>query len=365
MRGTPQPVNLSALVACATIGLILLLSAPPRSESATGFDPWVHPRGESYDAKRHYRDAQGDLYFHAENDLHQGLGQVIVGGADRRYVSVELGRDLFAVLQKSGGMLHPVLHYDTNGDGSVDRTIVGRVEDTRAIFDAPGMERISFSRIHWQIGVQYRAETSGNAALDRRYLASVDSGQARVEFKDGADLADVGAGPFGPGLVILKFREGNPFDLADFVENPNRYTESFDALTRDADGDDWTVEEDEGRLVTHFDERDLFLVRTTGDMRLEVEWGDMPMAEFMDQYLHVTQNGNECYSSLHANVVNEDGTPVQDRLLLASADQWLDEGFTFEQSHKILAILLADDPHLVPHVLADPIDCLTFDFQGP
>ena len=282
---------------------LLSLFALVCSGPSSARDAWVHPRNEPFDSEKHYRDGTGEIYYRAENDIETSLGRIVVKGGDRPVITVELGADLFDVTERANGSLRPVLLYDSNGDGRVDRTIRGRVEGRVAVFDSPRLAEFSLRRTRWQIGVQYDAGEDGDAGLDRRYLASVDSSTAVVE-----GLPAVGTGSFVPALLISKHREGIPFDLADFRSNPARYAEDFDPLTREADGDDWTADGPDGRLVTHFEEEDLFLVRTARGFQLDVEWGDVPLAAFMEQELLAPLNGDGCYSSLDHGLSN--GTPV-------------------------------------------------------
>jgi hypothetical protein len=279
-------------------------------ENASENDLWVHPRGETYDPERHYRDGTGELYYKAENDIERALGDVIVDGVGSPRISVELGADLWRVLAEAEGSLQPLFLYDASGDGVIDRSVRGRIEGNQAVFDSPRISQLDLRRMHWQIGVRYVAGSSGDTQLDRRYLASVDSKTARVKFRRVDELAHVGAGGFIPGLVILKHREGAPFDFAEFAENPARYIEDFEALTRQKDADDWTADGPDGRLVTHFEREDLFIVRTRGDFTLDLEWGDMPIVSFLEEYLHVRANPDGCYSTLHAELTNDDGSPA-------------------------------------------------------
>jgi uncharacterized membrane protein YgcG len=275
-------------------------ATPPR-------DLWIHPRGEVYDAARHYRDAKGELYYEAENDLEYTLGDVSINPGRILQVRVDLGPDVFEVIERSKGSLLPVILYDRDGDGSVDRTIRGRVEGREALFDAPELERLDLRRIYWQLGVRYVAGDDGDPSLDGRYLASIDSPRARVAYRNIDELPAVGA---GPGLVIMKHVEGTPFDFAEFVQHPARYVEDFLPLTRHDDEDDWTVDDRDGRLVTHFDREDLFIVRAVGGLELDVEWGDMPLVAFLEDYLDVPPDAESCYSSLATRLVNHDGSPV-------------------------------------------------------
>ncbi len=287
------------------LSFALLIAVAPL---ALGFDRWIHPRGEEFDPERHYKSPVGELYYHFENDLTSAIGEIVVAGARKRIVTVGLGPELLQFAEDNKGTVRAVLLYDGNGDGSVDRTVVGVVEGERAIFDAP---EISFGTTHWQIGMQYMAGENGDVELDRRYLGSVDSSHVQIAFRDGAGLADVGAGPpFAHGLTILKLRNPESFQLAEFVEQPERYLESFDTLTPHADADDWTADGTEGRLVTHFDERDVLLVRTVEGYDLDVEWGDVPLVAFLGDYLQVPTDGDGCYSSLQSALRNEDGTPA-------------------------------------------------------
>jgi hypothetical protein len=127
---------------------------------------------------------------------------------------------------------------------------------------------------------------------------------------DQDDLPSVAAG-IPAGLVILKHRSEAPFDLADFMVNPERYTEDFDLLTRDADGDAWTVTEDESRVTTGFESEDLFIVRTTDGLDLDVVWGDVPLVAFLGEELKIEPDVDGCYSSLNTQLVNHDGTPAK------------------------------------------------------
>jgi len=292
-------------------GVVVLAFGLLRGDAHAELDLWIHPRGESYDPARHYRDAEGELYYRPENDLGRALGVVTIESVGGRIVKVELGSDLLEVVEGTNGELRPVLLYDSDGDGRVDRTLRGRIEEQQAIFDSPELSDLNLRRIHWQIGVRYAAGTSGQMDLDRRYLASVTSEQADVVYRGMDELPEVGAGPFPAGLVILKHQEGRDFDLAEFARHPGQYVEDFDPLTRQADDDDWTVEGDTGRLITHFEREDLLLVRTEGGFDLQIEWGDMPFNEFIEGELGLPKNGDGCYSSLHNGHTEGQEAPVE------------------------------------------------------
>jgi hypothetical protein len=215
-----------------------------------------------------------------------------------------------------------VLLWDTDGDGRVDRSARGRVEGDTAIFDDPGLADVNLELVRWQLGVRYVAGAGGDGKLDGRYLASVDSDDANIAFiRDDKlkreEIADAGPPveapkpPVKPGLVILKHRSDQPFDLAGFAQDPARYIEDFDRLTREADGDDWTATgegDDNGALRTHFEQEDLFIIRTEGGASLEVEWGDMPLAAFFEFYLEVQPDAKGCYNSLNTQLENRDGS---------------------------------------------------------
>jgi hypothetical protein len=297
--------------ALLAVGAAVLAFGMLRGDAYGEPDLWVHPRGEPYDPTRHYKDAEGELYYHPENDLGRALGLVTVESVGRRIIRVELGSDLLQVAEGKHGELHPVLLYDSDGDGDVDRTLKGRIEEQQAIFDSPELSSLNLRRIHWQIGVRYAAGAAGQKELDRRYLASVASDQAHVVYRGMDELPEVGAGPFPPGLVILKHQEGLDFDLAEFARHPGQYVEDFNPLTRQADDDDWTVDGDTGRLVTHFAREDLLLVRTEGGFDLQIEWGDMPLQEFIEGELRLAKNGDGCYSSLHAGHTEGQEAPVE------------------------------------------------------
>src|SRR5262245_20564839 len=124
------------------------------------------------------------------------------------------------------------------------------------------------------------------------------------------------------GLVILKHREGAAFDLEDFLANPERYAEDFLPLTRAEDQDSWTVHENKGRVVTHLDREDLFLVAAGPGFTLDVEWGDVPLAKFFERHLAAEADAEGCYSSLRTGLRNRDGSAVRApfRLFYCPAD---------------------------------------------
>ena len=285
-------------------------------------DLWVHPRSEPFNPNVHYQAQDGEIFYKAENDLGRALGDITLERGDRPLVTLTIGRDIFQKVERSNGTLRPVLLWDTDGDGRVDRSARGRVEGDTAIFDDPGLADVNLELVRWQLGVRYVAGAQGDGKLDGRYLASVDSDDANIAFiRDDKlkreELAEAGPPveapkpPVKPGLVILKHRSDQPFDLAGFAEDPARYIEDFDRLSREADGDDWTAtgEGDEnGYLRTHFEQEDLFIVRTEGGASLEVEWGDMPLAAFFEFYLEVQPDAKGCYNSLNTNLENKDGS---------------------------------------------------------
>jgi hypothetical protein len=241
---------------------------------AAVFDRWIHPRGESYDPKLHYKNSDtGELYYHAENDISSGLGKVAVTSGPRPRLTADLGEDLWAFVERNGGVLRPVLLYDSDGDGRVDRTLRGRIQERDAVFEAPELSVIDLRRGVWQLGIVYGTGVGGDPAYEGRYLASVASSSARVEFVRGPELPDVAAGP-AAGLIIMEHEHGAPFDFAAFALDPKPVAPGFDALTPAKDDDDWTVEEDneEGQLRTHFQEENLFLVRVEPGLSLDVVW---------------------------------------------------------------------------------------------
>lgn len=315
--------------------LTALVCAAGTSRSLAQEDLWRHPRREGYDPQIHYRDAGGELYYKHENDLQLGLGPITARGGPRPRISVKLGPDLFELLSRRGGRLEPVLRYDRNGDGRIDRHLLGRVEGREAIFDSPELIEIDLRESDWQIGVRYRG---GDASLEGRYLASTVSSEAQLTVIPWPELPEVGTAALPEGLVILKHREGAPFDLRGFMERPAAYLADFDTLTREGDGDDWTAEEPAGplplllrfsdvqeptprtrrsRVTTHFGREDLYLVRIKGEFALEVEWGDVPLEEYFEEYLDVAVNADGCYSSLESRLENDDAarTVVPHRLL--------------------------------------------------
>jgi hypothetical protein len=319
------------LVAVLTGTLIVPFPLVARAGSARG-DLWVHPRGEAFDPSLHYRDADGNLYYLEENDLGGSIGAVRIVPGEQR-IRIGLGPELRRRAERTFGSLLPVLLYDSDGDEIVDSVLRGRLQGDEVEFDGERIAALDFGRTRWQIGIRYIAGETGDPALDGRYLASLDARSARVQIESAERAApaalparepepvDVGAGPFPQGLVVLKHREGTPFDLAGFAEQPARYIEHFEALTRAADGDDWTVEGDRGTLRTHLDEEDLLLVRTEGGFNLEVTWGDLPLERFFSEFLEVPLDPRGCYVSLNTGLRNPDGTTVESphRLLYCPA----------------------------------------------
>ena len=298
------------------------------------FDRWVHPRGEAFDADRHYKDSDGELFYHEENDIAQGIGSIVVHGGSEARVTAKLGADLWAFLERNSGSLNARLLVDSDGDGKVDKTIRGTLEDQEAVFTGEAIAPVNWRSDTWQMGVVYRAGKNGNAKFDGRYLSSVNSKSARVVFSrlDGlaelAGLPAVGAGPRGglpdvgagprTGLIIFKHRGSASVDLIALAKNPRGHLDDFDALTRVDDDDDWTVDKlDKGRLRTHFEQEDLFLVLATQGSTLEVEWGDVPLQEFLEEQLEVKPDADGCLSTLESSVSGDDDTkaPVPHRIL--------------------------------------------------
>jgi len=282
-------------------------------------DLWIHPRGETFDPARHYKAPDGEIFFHAENDLGRGLEAIVVHGGREPRVSADLGSDLWRFAESNGGSLQPVVLYDSDGDGRVDRTLVGRVEAKRAVFSDERLGAIVWRDGRWQMGIRYRAGADGSAAYDGRYLASVDSESARVRYPRVDDLPDVSAGP-DAGLVIFRHRVEAEIDLALLAREPDRYLADFDELTPEKDGDPWTVKPNrkhKGRLRTRLDEEDLLLVRTRGGAQLAVLWGDVPLERFLQERLAVAPDADGCFNTLESDLVGDDGAhaPVPHRIL--------------------------------------------------
>jgi hypothetical protein len=283
--------------------LLAMLSLGAAAERG---DLWIHPRGESYDPAEHYLDSQGELYYKAENDIHAGLGRIVIRGGSDPSLTAELGPDLLAVVERNSGWLRPVLHWDSDGDGRVDRTLIGRLEGKTARFSGEALREVPLQDGLWQFGVVYKAGDSGAPQLNGRYVASVGSDSAQVERPGPEDLAHVGSGP-PAGLVILKHRADEPLDFAAFTTDPAPFLDDFDELTRLEDKDDWTTKGQEGGLRTRFEDEDFFIVRVAGNVRLAIEWGDAPLSEFMERRLAVERGPDGCYNSLDSRVVGSDG----------------------------------------------------------
>jgi hypothetical protein len=248
-----------------------------------------------------------------------GLEAIIVHGGSEPRVSALLGADIWRFLDENRGSIVPVVLYDSNGDSRVDRTLRGVIEGKTAVFATPQVAEVDWRARRWQMGIRYAAGDGGKRADDGRYLASVEGKQARVVFPRVDDLPAVRSGPAeDPGLVIFEHREGLAFDLAAMAREPARYAADFDELTPAADVDDWTVEEkSRGVLRTHLDEEELFLVRTRGGAALAVEWGDMPLEQYLRERLAVTPDADGCLSTLESEATGDDGAhaPVPHRIL--------------------------------------------------
>ncbi len=285
-------------------------------------DLWIHPRGEAFDPELHYKAPNGEIFFHAENDISQGMGRIIVTTGTQVRLTSDLGSDIWEFVERNGGALRPVLLFDSDGDGAVDRTLRGRIQGKDAVFDAPELSGVDLRQGVWQLGIVYSAGAVGDSAHDGRYLASVSSSSAKLAFESGPELPSVAAGP-GAGLVIMEHPHGAPFDFAAFTRDPKPSALGFDTLTSAEDDDDWTVEEDEeGTLRTHFDEENLFLVYTEAGFTLDVVWGDMPLIDFMAGILEVEPDSRGCYSSLDSGLVGRDGVqrPLPHRLFYCPQD---------------------------------------------
>ena len=152
------------------------------------------------------------------------------------------------------------------------------------------------------MGIRYEAGREGvgvptTAAISRRSTERC----AHVLFPRVDELPPVSAAPVPAGLVIFEHREGKPFDLAAMARQPGLYMADFDELTPAPDADDWTVEQkSRGRLRTHLDDEELFLVRTRGDATLAVVWGDMPLEQYLRERLAVSPDADGCLSSMES-----------------------------------------------------------------
>ena len=283
--------------------LLAMLSLGAAAERG---DLWIHPRGDEYNPAKHYRDSQGELYYRAENDIHAGLGRIVIRGGSDPSVTAVIGPDLLEVVERNSGWLRPVLHWDSDGDGRVDRTLVGKLDGSTARFSGDALNEIPLRDGLWQLGIVYKAGEFGAPQLDGRYVASVGSERAQVEMPGPEDLAQVGSGA-PAGLVILKHRHGQALDFAAFTSDPTPFLDDFDELTRHKDSDDWTTKGQKGKLRTHFREEDFLIVRVAGNVRLGIEWGDMPLAQFMERRLAVSPGPDGCYNSLDSRVTGSDG----------------------------------------------------------
>jgi len=312
------------------VSVTSVIAALSLVSAAFARDLWIHPRDENFQADIHYRAPDGEIYYRAENDLGKAIGDITLERGARPSLTVPVGVEIFEKAEATQGTIRAILLWDSDGDGRVDRSSRGRIEGDSAIFDDPALADVNLELTYWQFGVKYIAGFSGDQTLADRYLASVDSDEANVVYvRDEEEViepvAQVDSAPAPPpGLVIMKHREGEAFDFAQFVENPSLYTEDFDRLSRGEDGDDWTAsaESPDGTLLTHFAKEDLFIVRTEGGATLGVEWGDMPLIQFFRDFLAVEADSEGCYNTLDTQLLNHDGSPtvVPNRLYYCPQD---------------------------------------------
>ena len=284
-------------------------------------DLWIHPRNEVYNPAIHYRAPNGELFYHAENDLGVGLDSIFVHGGAEPKVTALLGKDIWNFIAKNGGEIVPVVLYDSNGDGKVDRTLRGTLEGQTAVFSGAQVGEVDWQARRWQMGIRYSAGATGKASDDRRYLASVEGSEAKVHFPRVESLPPVSEAPPATevaGLVIYKHIEGKPFDLVAMSREPGRYMADFVELTPAKDADPWTMEKtDDGVLRTHLDQEELFLVRTRGNASLDVVWGDMPLEQYLRERLDVTPETDGCLSTMESKLEGANGKhePVPNRIL--------------------------------------------------
>jgi len=312
------------------VSVTSVIAALSLVSAAFARDLWIHPRDENFQADVHYRAPDGEIYYRAENDLGKAIGDITLERGDRPSLTVPVGVEVFEKAEATQGTIRAILLWDSDGDGKVDRSSRGRIERDTAVFDDPDLANVNLELTYWQFGIKYIAGESGDQTLADRYLASVDSDEANVVYvRDEEEkiepVAQVDSAPApAPGLVIMKHREGEEFDFAQFVENPSLYTEDFDRLSRGEGDDDWTAsaESPDGQLLTHFSKEDLFIVRTEGGATLGLEWGDMPLIQFFRDFLAVEADSEGCYNSLDTQLQNHDGTPtvVPNRLYYCPQD---------------------------------------------
>ena len=271
-------------------------------------DLWVHPRGETYQPKIHYKAPNGELFYHAENDIEGTLDDFKVDSQRPLQLSIGLGAGLERRALEGHGALQPVFLWASKPDGRIDRSLKGRIVDGRAVYDPP--PGIDLVHTHWQIGIRFSAQGSGDRTLDRRYLASVDSSALVSKLPDVA-AAPPAAPALPPGLQIFKRRPGAPFDFDAFLADPASHAAEFDPLTKAKDADDWTIDDDGGRLVTHYEREDLFIVRATGGAGLEVLWGDLPLETYLSKNLGAKPDASGCMNTRDVSLVSEDGKPAR------------------------------------------------------
>jgi hypothetical protein len=300
-------------VCCFAAGALIAQAVDPMRPgdgTATPRDLWIHPRGATYDPKLHYRDAKGELYFHAENDIRGSLEDFRVASDKPLRMSIELGPQLVARARDSQGAIRPVFLWASKPGGAIDRSIAGTIEGGRAVFAPPA--DVDLANAHWQIGMRYMAGSEGDRALDRRYLASVDSSSLVAKLPKTPDVAAAPPIPpapaFPPGLEIFKRTAQTPFDFDAFLADPSAHSAEFEALTKAPDGDDWTIDEDGGRLVTHYGQQDRFIVRAVGGAKLEILWGDQPLETYMVETLKATPDSAGCLNTRDVELTSEDGS---------------------------------------------------------
>ena len=186
-------------------------------------DLWIHPRGAVYDPALHYKAPDGELFFHAENDLGKGLEAIVIhAGSDPR-VSAELGADLWSFLEKHGGSPRAggALRLERRRPRGPHAARRDREPDRRLREPAGRADRLAEPPLADGDPLPGRGERVALPTTAATWPRST-ARSARVRFPRVDDLPrrERGAGSADAGLVIFEHREGQPFDLVQMARQP-------------------------------------------------------------------------------------------------------------------------------------------------
>ena len=210
-------------VCCFAAGAVIAQAVDPKTPGSgpgTPRDLWIHPRGASYDPKLHYRDTTGELYFHAENEIRGSLSDLRVVQQKPLRLSVAMGPAARGTRTRGSREPAPRLPVGIHA-GRQDRPLDRRHDRGRARDLRAAGRRRRRARGTGRSASASRPARRASRALDRRYLASVDSGDVVAKLPEDARR--------GGGARLLRRGRARPRGLQAHVETPF----DFDAFLAD------------------------------------------------------------------------------------------------------------------------------------